>query len=463
MKFRFLHLADVYLGCKNFHLAEKARERSEDFRLTFRSAVEYALEPRHGIDAVLIAGNLFEYHRPEEELWNYAKGLLSRLLAKDILVAMVPGQHDSYAYKNSVYRTERLPGVDLFLNTAPEAPRVHDVGGTRVFLYGLAYVPGQTPTPLPPFRKVEERGIHVGLLHGCATDHPEWVARPHQLDLDLDALGASGLDYLALGGVRGFSERRVGETTAVYPGSLEGRGFETGDLEDKGAVVVEIDDDGVHLERLILNRRRVECRTIDLRAERITDAEGLENAIATLSGPDRIVRVVLTGTAEFVADLEGITEKLADGFFHLEIVDESRLMDSALLGKIESENTIRGYFVRKLAARIEAIKKKIVAKGQTPESMRELETHELAMKIGVEQFIEDEAPPDSIYSLIPDSDEVVQGETLRETMEVENLEQRVKAMLEYRRQKNAELDPERGNGAAPAPPEGVTEREEESA
>ncbi len=466
MRLRFLHLADVHLGCKNFYLAEKARQRTEEFRLAFREGIEFALDPANEIDGVLLAGNLFEYHRPDEELWSFSRGLISRLLAKGTLVAMVPGHYDSYAYKNSVYRTERLPGVELFLNTAPEAPRVHEIRGRRVFLYGMTYVPGQTPSPLPPFTRVQDKGIHIALLNG-QPGPTDGAPSPHVFVPDRLALGKAGFDYVALGGHRTFHEEVIGQTTLVYPGSLEGRGFEESELGDKGWVVAEFDDSGVHVERFVRNRRSIECVALDLREECITDAEALKEALSALSGKDRITRVTLTGTAEFVASLEDIQDELADKFFHLELIDESGLVDSALLRKIESENTIRGYFVRKLARRIEDIKAKIVKKGQTDALLHELAIHEKAMKMGVEQFVEEETPADSIYSLIPDSDETVDATTLKESIGVTDLEEKIKAMLEHRRKKNGDLSPihsESGagsNGARQTPVEGAREQEGE--
>ncbi len=449
MRLRFLHLADLHLGCKNFYLAEKARERTEEFRLAFRDAVEFALDRANDIDGVLLAGNIFEYHRPDQELWSFTKGLISRLLAKDILVAAVPGNHDSYAYKNSVYRTERLPGVELFLNTEPAAPRVHQIGDKKVFLYGMAYVPGQTPNPVPPLKRVDEKGIHIALLHG-KLNKSDTDEESHNVVHDREALSSQGFDYVALGGHRTFHEEKIGSTTFVYPGSLEGRGFDLTEVGPKGPVVVEFDDHGVHVERLIRNKKSIECIDLDLRQERITDAAALKEALTSLSGGDRIVRVTLTGTAEFVASLDDIQEELEDSFFFLEIVDESGLIDSALLRKIESENTIRGYFVRKLATEIESIKAKIVKKGQTNSLMRDLAIHEKAMKMGVEQFVEEETPADSIYSLIPDSDETVAGEAIRQAVGVTDLEEKIKAMLEHRRKKSQEvpapLDAPQANG-----------------
>jgi DNA repair protein SbcD/Mre11 len=430
MPMRFLHLSDALLGARCHELGERARERSEDFRASFRAAIELALDPKQGIDAVLISGNLFDSHRPSEDLWNFAKGLISRLLAKDMVVVIVPGHRDSYAYRHSVWRTERLPGVDLMLNVSPGAPTVHEIGGRRVHFYGVAHVPGQTPSPLPGFEKVEGKGIHIAVLCGLPGPGGE---KAEQLHYDPSTL-APGFDYVALGGKRQFEESREGDTIFVYPGALEGRGLAKEDTGEKGPVLVEIDESGVHIERVISNRKTVDVVGLDLASERITDADALRNAVATLGGSDRIVEVTITGTAEFLADLDDIRDELSSEFFHLDLHDESRIADSALLRKIESENTIRGYFVRKIGERVESLRKRIAKTGETPELARKLLVHERALKLGVEQFIEEETSADSIYSLIPDSDERVGAEEIRDRVGVGQLEQRVKAMLEHRKQ-----------------------------
>lgn len=434
MKLRFLHLADVFLGCRNLRLGEQALQRSDDFRAAFRTAVEFALDDANEIDGVLLAGNTFDHHRPDEDTWSFFRGLVSRLLSKNRLVVATPGFRDSYAYKHSVWRTERLPGVDLFLNTEPEAPVVHEIRGTRVFFHGLTYVPGQTPEPLTGLKVPGESGINIALLAGAVSQHPLFAEHPNRMTLDADSLGSSGLDYVALGGSSRFHEYSGSGSVVVEAGSLEGRGFEPGDLGEKGPVLVEITESGTRIERMITNRRTHSRVTLDLRDENISDASALECAIESLAGSDEVVELTLTGTAEFVLDRDEILERMKSRFFHIEIQDESGIADSGLLRKMESENTIRGYFVRKLGDRIEAARAALEKKGATPNRLRELKVLEYAMKIGVEQFVEEETSADSIYSLVPDSDEmVIEPEAAREDLGIEKLEDRVKAMIEYRR------------------------------
>src|SRR5690606_3265380 len=58
---RILHLADLHLGyLPPWKEAAESRRRERDMRLS--AAVDWALA--HGVDLVLIAGDLFETHRP---------------------------------------------------------------------------------------------------------------------------------------------------------------------------------------------------------------------------------------------------------------------------------------------------------------------------------------------------------------------------------------------------------------
>ncbi len=434
MKLRFLHLADVFLGCQNLCLGEQARQRSDDFRDSFRSAIEFALDDANAIDGVLLAGNTFDHHRPDEETWSFFRGLVSRLLARNRLVVATPGFRDSYAYKHSVWRTERVPGVDLFLNTDPEAPVVHEIRGTRVFFHGLTYVPGQTPEPLPALECPNESGVNIALLAGSTRQHPLFDEHPNRLTLDADSLAATPFNYVALGGQGQFHEYSQQGSTIVEAGSLEGRGFDLCDLGDKGPVIVEITDSGTQIERMITNRRTHSRVHLDLRAENINDGAALERVIESMAGANSVVELTLSGTAEFVLDHEAICDRVKQRFFHIEIIDESGIAESGLLRKMESENTIRGYFVRKLGERIEKARQALESKGATPDRLRQLRVLEQAMKIGVEQFVEEETPADSIYSLIPDDNELmIEPEVAREDLGIEKLEDRVKAMIEYRK------------------------------
>ncbi|HXF43623.1 MAG TPA: DNA repair exonuclease [Pyrinomonadaceae bacterium] len=86
---KFLHIADVHLGCTRYNLSESA----EDF---FRSWVDvlerYAIRP--AVDFVLIAGDFFHKRNLTPEAMNHAFVGLDKLRSCHIPVVAIEGNHD---------------------------------------------------------------------------------------------------------------------------------------------------------------------------------------------------------------------------------------------------------------------------------------------------------------------------------------------------------------------------------
>lgn len=397
MALRFLHLADLDLGARHHYPEDGAEEREREVQETFRDAISFALDPERRIDGILIAGNLFDRHRPEPQLWGFVRGLLGRVAAARKPVILVPGCRDGLGYRDSVYRTERLPGVDVITAPRPGEPLRLEIGGQTAFFYGVAAQPGLTPSPFPGFQRSEEEGLHVGLLCGAIPDHPEWEIRPHDLVIHPDALADSGLDYVALGGYHQRTVLDLEGTTAAYCGTLEGRDFRHGGLGRKGLTVVEISADDAVLEHHPISRRRIEEWSLDLGAEAIHDAESLVCALMGRSDPDVIARVILSGAPEFLCDVEEVSDRVRERFHHLEIVDRTDLLGSGLLRRIRNEHTIRGFFVRRMLERIDELEEG--ARSASPDAAvyRQLEVARRALKLGLEQFLEEEAASEVLY------------------------------------------------------------------
>lgn len=390
MSVRFLHLSDLDLGAAPAWTDAAAGTRSQEMLETFRDAVTHALDPANRIDGVLVAGNLFERHRPPPEVWSFVRGLFGRLAAARKPVILVPGSRDSSAYKDSVYRTERFPGVDLILEHEPGEPLEREVGDHRVFFYGVSPRPGATETAFRGFQRKEEEGIHVGLINGAVPDLPEWNLRPHDLVVEPGALSESGMDYVALGGYHGLRRLELAGTTAAYSGTLEARGFEEGDLGRKDLLVVTLDPGSVQLEQIPFSRKTVESWELDLAREEVQDSEALIAALLARASDRTIARVTLTGPLEFLCDLEEVAEAVRPRYAHLELVDRTDLLGSSLLRRIEGEGTIRGHFVRRMLERIDELQERA---GQAPHSApvhRELEVSRTALRLGLEQFLQEE-------------------------------------------------------------------------
>jgi DNA repair exonuclease SbcCD nuclease subunit len=193
------------------------------------------------------------------------------------------------------------------------------------------------------------------------------------LPIDRAEIGASGLDYLALGHYHNFSEVREGGTVAVYPGTLEGRKF--GEDGARYLLVATLSRGTVSLERKPWNTRTLAQVTIDFTGGAIHDETRLLERVSAFSGDREIVRALLTGAADFAFEAERVQAAIRERFFHLELDDRTYLMDTALLQRYQDEATIRGAFVRRTLNRL--------SQAATTE---EKETVTLALRLGLAEF-----------------------------------------------------------------------------
>jgi DNA repair exonuclease SbcCD nuclease subunit len=211
-------------------------------------------------------------------------------------------------------------------------------------------------------------------------------------------LAASGMDYLAMGGYHEFTCLRLGSSTAVWPGTPEGRRCEQGDLGQKSLVIAEIEPGQVKLHREPSDGSVLEEFSIDLLGERINSPDGLAAAILARSGEKVIARVRVQGPLEFLCDFQEVASKVEARFRFLELVDETELLESGLLRRIEGEHTIRGFFVRRMLSKIEALTQRARTAFDRETVEKELTVSKQALKVGLEQFMEEESANDILYT-----------------------------------------------------------------
>src|SRR5439155_25331591 len=99
MSVRILHLADLHLGAAFPSMGERAQERTRDLLNAFLRAIEFASSPKHPVDLVAIAGDLFDTHDPDEGLVFQVESSFERLSKAKVPVFLVPGTHDAYSYR----------------------------------------------------------------------------------------------------------------------------------------------------------------------------------------------------------------------------------------------------------------------------------------------------------------------------------------------------------------------------
>lgn len=367
---RMLHLADLHLGYKPAFLEEKkAAVRQKERDQLLEKAVNFALDPANSIDLVLIVGDLFETHRPEERLVRAVIEQLGRLVSAGVFCVTVPGNHDELSYHDSVYRIkkEQWPGV-LVQNPMPELVATAQIKGAVVWIYSLAYTGGVTRVnSLRDFPREAKEGIHIGAFHGTL----DWNPGERSLPLKSADLAKVGYDYIAMGHLHQYQQQKVGTSLAVYPGAVESKS-----LADRGVrhlTVVNFAPGNVSIEKPEVAVRIHEQIELDLSA--VKDREALLKKCRSYRDPEKIVEFILTGTPSFPVPSEELAVELEEDFFYVSITDESSHVDPALAEKFTSEHTVRGEFV-----------KRILASMAQTEDQREKEVLKLALLKGLAAF-----------------------------------------------------------------------------
>ncbi|MHB1127008.1 MAG: metallophosphoesterase family protein [Bacillota bacterium] len=345
---RFLHLADLHLGWSPAFLADREAERRRERDGLLARAVDYALNRANKIGLVLIAGDLFESHRPETALVQMSVHELGRLAAGGIQLVILPGNHDEITYHNSVYQeqAERWPGI-LVRNPRPALVAELEVQGEKCYIYSLAYTGGLTPTttPLADFPRLDTAGWHIGMFHGSL----DWNAGDRSLPLSSDGLAQAGYHYVALGHLHNHRVVQLPAGPAVYAGAVEAKGFN--DPGEGFFTVVTLSRDGAVLEKVGAGTRRAVVRTLD--AGLYAKPAELEEHICSLTDPQAMVRLLLTGVAGFPLEVSGLQERCSRYFYYLEIEDQTTSINPGLLAAWAQEPTIRGLFVRRLQSGLE--------------------------------------------------------------------------------------------------------------
>ncbi|PYS46443.1 MAG: hypothetical protein DMF68_19195 [Acidobacteria bacterium] len=248
---RFLHLADIHLGCRRYNL----EERTKDFFRAWYDIIEKHAIPNH-VDFILIAGDFFDRRNIDPQAMNHAIAGLERLKDAGIPVIAIEGNHDQrdavsehswmrslseWGYIKLLEPTRDEEG-NLALVAWDETERTGsyiDVAGARIFgshWYG-ASATAAIPILADALRRAGTEGrFNILMLH---TDVEGQTNRP------IPAVPVAKLkelkqlvDYLALGHTHKKFDL---DGWAFNPGALEPTSIDEY-KEERGAFLVEVDD-----------------------------------------------------------------------------------------------------------------------------------------------------------------------------------------------------------------------------
>jgi DNA repair exonuclease SbcCD nuclease subunit len=352
---RLLHTADVHLGARHADLGEQAAAQRERQFAAFKTTIDLAIAEK--VDLVLVAGDLFDSNVQPRRSVERVAAELRRLVDARIRTVLIPGTHDCYD-RASIYRTYDLPalagavGSDLLTILTPDHPSVA-LKALDVVVHGKVFPTKRAPhSPLRDLVVGQEPGAawHIGMVHGS-------VAIPGQTEGDevvvtTDEIGATGLDYLALGHWHSTTRGRAGATVYAYSGAPEPVALNQ-DRAGKVLLVTLDERDGkkaIDVAERQVGRTRFE--RVELDAPGIASQPALIDLLAARADPDLVLDVRLIGVRPDQLDLhtEEVEAALASQFLKIRVRDRSTPALSE--GPMPPPDTILGAFIRDVEAQV---------------------------------------------------------------------------------------------------------------
>lgn len=347
---RLLHLSDVHLGAPLSGFGPAAEERRHAIREAFRRLP--ALADDWAVDAIVVAGDLFDGPRPRRSDVDVAREVLRGLAAGGRPVFAIPGNHDPAVSADSPWHT--MPDVVTTMLSprfgAPERVAVRD---ERLFVYGVAYDPAVEERPIDGYRRDATEGLHIVLLHAGAADHPEWTGG-RGLRTTSAEIAAIDADYVALGDHHEFRPpEEFGGAPACYCGSFAAVAVD--EIGPRGCAVVELERDSPPRIRLepspVPALRDLGC--VDV-SEATDELEVADRVGALLGDAAAYPVATLTGEPAFPLDAERVRESLCERFGFAMLRDETRFIDSDRMRALAAQPTVAGHVARLGLERVQA-------------------------------------------------------------------------------------------------------------
>lgn len=247
---KFLHIADVHLGCTRYQLAESPRDFFDAWIDVLR---RYAIG--ENVDFVLMCGDFFHKRSVPPETMNYAVDGLTEMRDAGIPVVAIEGNHDQKHTDSEFSWLRSLSSwglVKLLEPTTIDGRMTYepwdenarkggylDIGRARIFGSDWYGASGNWAIPMLTEAIKQNRregAFHILMLHTDVEGH-----QVHPIPaLSIDALKElkSAVEYVGLGHTHKHYEI---DNWAFNPGSIEVTNI-TEFRETRGAFVVEVDE-----------------------------------------------------------------------------------------------------------------------------------------------------------------------------------------------------------------------------
>ncbi|MCA1403159.1 exonuclease SbcCD subunit D [Ensifer sp. IC3342] len=299
MPFRFVHTADLHLDSPLRSLALRNAELADLVRGATRGALTSIVDLciAESVDALLIAGDLYDGSQTSMNTALFLAGELRRLDEAGIRMFLIRGNHDA---QSQVTRELTLPpSVHVFQGRNKPMLAKTLASGRTVHIHGVSFANPHAPESLlPSFHPPVADAINIGMLHTSLSGSP---GHDRYAPCSVAELQRHGFDYWALGHVH---QRQVysEQPFIVMPGMPQGR--DINEAGAKGVTVVTIDDDGrVEIEERPIGVAVFERLSVDITGAMewrdVLDlaARALTRIRHECAAQNLILRLSLTGTS----------------------------------------------------------------------------------------------------------------------------------------------------------------------
>lgn len=313
MPFRFVHTADIHLDSPLRTLALRDPALAELIggatRAAFTNTVDLCLSAR--VDALMIAGDLYDGSQTSMKTAAFLAGQLHRLHDAGIRTFIVRGNHDA---ESRITRELVLPdSVHVFTGRAGAEVLEGAADGRNVAVHGISFARPDAPDSLlPKFKAAVPGAINIGLMHtslGGAAGHDPYAP------CSVADLAATGFDYWGLGHIHARTVHRDARPVVVMPGQPQGR--DINEAGPKSATLVTVaSDGGVTLEEHITAIAQFERVSVDVTG--VEDWRDLVRALGEALARAReaapcahlVARLMLRGTSPLAWRVRADTDAL---------------------------------------------------------------------------------------------------------------------------------------------------------
>ena len=259
---RFLHLSDLHLG-------KRVNEFSmlEDQAYILKEILKIIDEQK--VEAVLIAGDIYDKVIPSAEAVRLLDDFLTRLATRKLPVFLISGNHDSA--ERIAFGSRLMSSRQIYLSPVFEADvepvTVNDKYG-EINIYMLPFVKPSLVKRVYPEEEIitYQDAVNAAVQHMQINTDKRNILLAHQfvtgaarcdseemsvggLD-DVDAAIFDGFDYVALGHLHG--PQKIGKETVRYSGTPLKYSFSEVNHK-KAAVIVDVEEKGtVKIQQILL-------------------------------------------------------------------------------------------------------------------------------------------------------------------------------------------------------------------